>query len=233
MLTRCRAIDLETTGWAEKGGRICEIGWSDVLITSNGLQFPCDESRLVNPWHPIPPEASAIHHIMDADVVNCPAAPEVVPDVLQGGDIFIAHNAEFERGFLRTDRPWVCTMKVAMRLLPESSSQSLQYFRYRLGLDLDRRKANPPHRAGPDAYVTARLFAELLKSMSIEKMLEVSLQPVLLHLCETGKYRGSGMTWGEVAHKDPQWVQYVMRNEGGMFNENVVYTAARCLRGKG
>lgn len=233
MLTRCRAIDLETTGMPDQGGRICEIGWSDVLIMSGGrVAFPCNESRLVNPHHPIPPEAQAIHHISDADVKDAPAASDVLGSILDGVDVFIAHSADFERSMIRTDRPWVCTMKVGMRVFRDARSLKLQYFRYRLGLDLDPSLSMPPHRAGPDAYVTARIFAEFLKHMSVEKMIEVSLQPGLLYLCDTGKYRGSGMTWADVARVDREWCQFVMRNERGMFSPDVAFTAAHYLSGR-
>lgn len=233
MLVRCRAIDLETTGMPDQGGRICEIGWSDVLIMSGGkLSFPVNESRLVNPFHPIPPEAMAVHHITDSDVASAPPASEVLPPILEGADLFVAHSVDFERAFIRTDRPWVCTMKVGLRIFRDARSLKLQYFRYRLGLDLDPKLSHPPHRAGPDAYVTARIFAEFLKHMSVEKMIEVSLLPTLLHICDTGKYRGSGITWAEVARVDREWCQFVMRNDRGMFHPDVAYTAAHYLSGR-
>jgi exodeoxyribonuclease X len=51
---------------------------------------------LVRPGDPIPPGASAVHHIIDEDVQNAPALGEVI-DRFRGADFYVAHTCEFER----------------------------------------------------------------------------------------------------------------------------------------
>ncbi|MDE7335940.1 MAG: 3'-5' exonuclease, partial [Muribaculaceae bacterium] len=59
-------FDLETTGVNFQNDRIVEISY--IKVFPNGTE----ESKTirVNPGRPIPPEATAVHHITDADVAN-------------------------------------------------------------------------------------------------------------------------------------------------------------------
>jgi hypothetical protein len=70
-----RVIDFETTGLPEdEGSTVCEVGLIDVDCRQP--EFPVmagsSWSSLINPIRPIPPEISAIHHIIDADVERMP-----------------------------------------------------------------------------------------------------------------------------------------------------------------
>jgi len=47
---------------------------------------------------PIPPGASAVHHIVDEDVKNAPPLGDVI-ERFKGADFYVAHNAEFEQSF--------------------------------------------------------------------------------------------------------------------------------------
>src|SRR5258708_1927930 len=155
-----RVIDFETTGVPTStiSHALCEVGWCDVdpmiptITTPNGYR-----SLLVNPGRPMPPDASAVHHLVDADVRSA-LDPGAALIKLGSGtvDVFCAHNADFEKQFFTGgETPWIDTIKVAYRLWPESPSFSNQALRYFLGLDLAVDMAMPPHRAGPDTYVTA------------------------------------------------------------------------------
>ncbi len=62
----------------------------------------------------------------------------------------------------------------------------------------------PPHRAGPDAYVTAHLLAELLGSASVEQMVQWTSQPKRLPTLPFGKHRG--LPWPEVPLDYLQWM---------------------------
>jgi len=61
-------FDLETTGINITHDRIVEI--SIIKLMPNGESL--ERTRRVNPEMPIPPEATAVHHITDADVANEP-----------------------------------------------------------------------------------------------------------------------------------------------------------------
>ncbi len=83
-------IDTETTGTGPID-RIVEIG----VIDHDGAVLL---STLVNPLMPIPPGATAVHHITDADVANAPTWAEVwaqLEPILKGRRICI-YNAEYD-----------------------------------------------------------------------------------------------------------------------------------------
>ena len=66
-------LDLETTGLDPSADRIVEIGI--LLAMPDGTTQPCIQR--IDPQRPIPPEATAIHGIGDADVAGCPPFAKV------------------------------------------------------------------------------------------------------------------------------------------------------------
>src|SRR5436190_710636 len=77
-----RVIDIETTGIDPATDAIIEIASVD-MVRSGGINNAMD--TLVRPGKPIPPGASAVHHIVDEDVQNAPALAEVI-DRFKGAD---------------------------------------------------------------------------------------------------------------------------------------------------
>lgn len=199
MLTR--VLDFETTGMPPDAA-VCEVGWSDVF---DGQEAEGFEAYLCNPGRPMPPEARAVHHLSD-DMVGAGMNPTSAFGMLMdGADVFCAHNAAFERAFFDGgDRPWICTLKVARRLWPECPSHSNQCLRYWLGLELEDALAMPPHRAGPDAYVTACILRQALTLATVEQMIEWTEQPSLLPRITFGKHRGQA--WADVPLDYLEWL---------------------------
>lgn len=72
-------FDLETTGTNVSLDRIVEI--SLLKLAADG-SIVVRETRRVNPERPIPAEASAVHHITDADVASCPTFAQIAGEVL-------------------------------------------------------------------------------------------------------------------------------------------------------
>lgn len=72
-------FDLETTGVDTSHDRIVEI--SLVKVMPDGEQIV--KTRRLNPEMPIPPEATAVHHITDADVKDCPTFRQVAKSLAQ------------------------------------------------------------------------------------------------------------------------------------------------------
>jgi len=224
MIIRC--IDVETLGLEAQDG-VCEIGWCDVVSSKVGPV----KWMLVNPGKPIPPIASAVHHITDEDVVGSPyfedAEREVTCDELAmaGEVIYCAHNASFERKFIQTGETekWICTYKVAVTLAPNAPSHNLQALRYWSKLKVDRDLASPPHRAGPDAYVCAHLLMRFLAKKTIEEMVAISAVPLLLPKLHFGKHAGKPCS--EVPADYWDWVLKNITDD-----EDVQYTAKHWLK---
>jgi exodeoxyribonuclease X len=187
-----RVIDFETDGMPPDA-RICEVGWCDMhTFDSDAPTIGDPVAMLVNPNRPMPPEARAIHHISDTDLAGTPAIEAGLMRLSKDSpEVFVAHNAAFEKNFFTGgSASWICTLKVARRLWPECPNHTNQCLRYWLGLKIDEALAMPPHRAGPDAYVTAFILLEMLPLASIDQMIEWSSAPSLLPRVTFGKHRG-------------------------------------------
>ena len=196
-----RVCDLETTGLTAPDAAPCEVGAADLIeIDGKWVVRPLFAfDMLCNPSRPIPPEVSAIHHIIDDDVAGKPFWPEalakcaVKDDPLFSPDFFAAHNAKFERQWLSDDvtggKPWVCTYKCALRMWPEAPAHNNQALRYWLKPEgIDRQIAAVAHRAFPDAYVTAFILREMLAKESIDDLVAWTQAPALLPKIRFGKH---------------------------------------------
>ena len=138
-------------------------------------------------------------------------------------DVMVAHAARFERGFIADTAtgglPWICTVRSAKAVWPQAPGHSNQVLRYWRGLRLDPALANPAHRAGPDAWVTAHILIHLLKEATVEQMLEWTREPRRLERIPFGKHRGRA--WAEAPDDYLRW----MAGQGDMDAE--VVAAAR------
>ena len=223
--TWIRVIDLETTGSSPPSHAVCEIGWQDVVLRSDGLWTlgPVGGARLVDPGRPIPPVTMAVHHILDEDVKGAPFWPDIAPSILRadGGAVALAaHRASFEQRFctpkLAGGARWICTWKCALRLWPDSPSFSNQVLRYwRMADGLNQEMGLPVHRAFPDSYVTAHHLRDQLNEAGLEQLLAWSAEPGLLPRVPYGTDRGR--YWSELT--DDELQRYMSdRNEDVRFS---------------
>lgn len=206
MTTTIRCIDFETTGIPTDADphAIVEIGVCDLLVAGNDTTAIGQTiAVLCDPGRPIPHEAMAVHHITDDMVKGAKGSMAA----FSGPDYFAAHNADYERQFYQTDVPFICTYKVALRIWPDASSHSLQFLRYHLGLDVESDRCQPPHRAGPDAYLCAALMEKIIdtaNTMTLDDMVRWSSGPALLPRVNFGKHRGA--KWEDVPTDYLDWL---------------------------
>ena len=208
-------VDTETTGLDPAVDRVCEL--AGVHWTAHQGESRRFET-LVNPGRTIPPEASAIHHLVDEDVVGSPSIQEALESLnVEPFGVWVAHNADFDFKFLPNDeRPILCTLKLAKKLFPDSLKHTNQYLRYALKLLVPEAKGLPAHRALADAVVTTALLRHLLVEASrhrpelrtIEDLVAWTLEPNLLPMCRFGKH--SGKPWSEVPKDYLQWMVKTM-----------------------
>lgn len=205
MSTVLRVIDTETTSFE---GGVCEIASIDIV--DGQLCNPM--SDFVKPPEPITVGAMAIHHITDAMVADAPPIEDVIGRYL-GADVYVAHNAAFDRPKLpQITAPWVCTMKLARKLYPELESHSNQHLRYHFMLDVEVPEHLHAHRALYDCYVTAALLIRLNRDarLTISQMRDISSRPSLLHAMRFGKYKG--VPFEEIAAKDQRYINWGVEN---------------------
>ena len=124
-------VDLETTGGSTGEHRITEVGVVEV-----GPEGVSRWSTLVDPQQPIPPFIQQLTGITDAMVRGAPTFDAVAPGLFErlDGKLFIAHNASFDRGFLRSEfrragfafNPDVlCTVRLSRALFPAEKRHGL------------------------------------------------------------------------------------------------------------
>lgn len=217
-----RVIDFETTGMPPDA-TVCEIGWCDLAASDGPVQIGPVHEMLTNPGRLIPVEAMAVHHIRDQEVADAPPPSAGFEKLMDSVDVFCAHNAAFERAFFAGgETPWICTYRCGLRVWPDAPSHSNQGLRYFLGLELDER-AMPPHRAGPDAYVTAHILSALLGAKPTADLIKWTSEPALLVKCGFGKHRGQ--KWADVPS---DYLDWLLRQKD--MGEDIHHTARHHLR---
>jgi exodeoxyribonuclease X len=225
-----RVIDYETTGLPDNpGSEIIELCRIDVDILSKAIGNPWRSFAL--PKGPIPPEVKAVHHILEEEVAGAPAIADLWATFWEGcaeDDILAAHNASFEMHFHSGDgRQWIDTYKCALTIWPDAPAHNNQTLRYWLGIDqsagFDREFAMPPHRALPDAYVTAHILVQLLSKCSVSELVTISEKPALLNKLNFGKHRG--VKFSDAPADYLQWIR-----DKSDLNEDIKFSAAYWLQ---
>ena len=162
-------FDLETTGAKIPSCRITEIGAYRVRNGAITGEF----QTLVNPESAIPPFISILTGITDRMVRNAPRFFEVAEEFLDfiGDSVLVAHNAHFDMRFLnyeigmiyknyRVGNPHLCTVQLSRRLLPQMPNHRLHTIADFYSIKIENR-----HRAGDDAFATAKIFVNFLTLM--------------------------------------------------------------------
>lgn len=160
-------LDTETTGLdPASGDRVVEIGCVELLNTvPTGRHF----HKYLNPQRFMPSTAQAVHGLSDEFLRDKPLFADVVDELLAflDGARVIAHNAEFDIGFLnaelaRVERPPLAceildTVRLARRKYPGAPA-SLDALLDRFKID---RTARDKHGALLDARLLADVYLEL------------------------------------------------------------------------
>src|SRR5581483_118551 len=117
-------------------------------------------------------------------------------------------SAHFDSKFVPLEGEWICTWRCARHLWPDAPSHSNQTLRYWIKhLDFYANmegRAMPPHKALPDAWVTAHVLMEMLKVKTVEELVALTKAPILLKTVHFGKHRGE--EWAKVPRDYLAWV---------------------------
>lgn len=119
-------LDIETTGGSATSDRITEIGirfWRDGEVVG-------EWQTLVNPQTRISPFIENLTGINNALVADAPVFADIADDLRQqlDGKVFVAHNARFDYGFIKSEfrrlgQPFsarvLCTVKLSRKLYPQ------------------------------------------------------------------------------------------------------------------
>lgn len=189
---------------------VIELGYCDLEQTDGGWKVGSPVSALFVA-DVVPPETRAVHHIGLSELQGRPAFdPSRFVMDCRDCAAMVAHNYDFEARFIgQHSLPTICTLKAALRVWPHAPAHSNGVLRYWLEdqglLSLDHETAMPPHRAGPDAYVTAHILKALFAAGATGKeMVAWTKEPRLLPTCPLGKFRGK--PWADVESGFLNWM---------------------------
>lgn len=235
-----RVIDTETTGLDPASASICEVAYQDMLPDGSYLeQF----QSLIDPLMPIPPEASAVHHLTDDDVRGKPMWSAIKPKcaVFSGQmnveeftanfePVYVAHNAEFDAKFTQLQGRWLCTYRLAKHLWPDAPGHKNDVLRYWLKLEVDTPKDTASHRAMADVMVTAALLKRALVEVrerwkdveTIDQLIRKVSGPCLLKIVPFKSANGV-----EFRHAEWSLLRWIIDRQAG--GEDVVYSAEQEL----
>jgi len=209
---RLRVIDIETSGG--QPSEIIEIAAVDVVgcPDEGGWRAEPAVSRLYRPLGEMSVHAMAVHHLTPSALAGCVPCCEreltAFLAALPPADALVAHNAGFERDHIGPHAtgglPWICTLRAARKAWPDAPAYSNQVLRYWRGVALDDPRAMPPHRAAPDAWVTAHLLLDLLAEASIEDLMAWTDAPRTLDRIPFGKHRGT--PWAAIPADYLEWL---------------------------
>ncbi|MDU4937799.1 MAG: DNA polymerase III subunit alpha [Clostridium sp.] len=173
-------LDLETTGFSPRLEKITEIG---VMKYQDGKvidKFSC----FVNPEKSIPPRVVEVTGITDDMVRNAETIDKVFPKLLEfiKDSVLVAHNAEFDVGFLRHfakelgyefDFTYLDTLSLAYELFPEYKTYKLGRIAKNLGIKVD-----VAHRALDDVDTTVKVFKvmlDMLKERGVKTLEDIEI----------------------------------------------------------
>lgn len=232
-------LDTETT-WIDENARLIELWY---IFDWEIHEF------LFNPWVPIPPEASEVHHITNEMIEDeetfFGSKQKKDLQIILDDNILVAHNAKFDIWIL--EREWVTvnryidTLRVAQHLLPDEKKHSLQYLNYSLGLYREIKIKVKPHSAKYDICVLQKLFDKLMfmfpdsimldDEIIYEKMIELSQKPILLR--EIKFWKHIWKTFEEVSWNDIWYLRWLLDSESSKVkeqqNENMIHTLKHYL----
>ena len=161
------AFDLETTGLSAKKDTIIEIG---AVIMKDGKELDRFQT-FVDPGVPLQKQITDLTGITDAMLEGAPSIAEVLPQFIEfvGGRVLVAHNADFDTGFIRAacekhGLPYnftsVDTLVMAQNLMPELSKHKLDVVADALSLPEFNH-----HRAADDSVICGMIMSKLCEKL--------------------------------------------------------------------
>ena len=161
------AFDLETTGLSMRTDKIIEIG---AVIMKDGQELDRFQT-FVDPGCALSRDTTALTGITDEMLAGAPSIAEALPKFLEfvGDRVLVAHNADFDTGFVRTacaqlGIPYtytaVDTLVLSQNLMTKLNRHKLNLVADALGLPEFNH-----HRAADDAVTCGLIMAKLLKKL--------------------------------------------------------------------
>ena len=241
-------FDIESTGVVPQRDRIVEIAVMKIMPDGSSRTTV----RRLNPGMPIPPGATAIHGISDADVADCPFFEDIADKLLSyldgcdlagynisGFDVPLLEN-EFKRAGLdlqTSSRKIVDAYAIFCKLYPRTLTAAYKFF---CGKDLEN-----AHGAAADTEATWEvLLGELARHPELPRKVDELADysdmsdPDAVDKSRRFKWNGdevivnfgkySGRTLRDIAENEPRFLRWIIKSD---FPDDVRSIAEKALIG--
>lgn len=234
-------FDTETTGVDVETAELIELAVIRKFYDESGSEIGVSESvRRYRSHTPIPPEASAIHDIVDEDLEGRPFfGPEgdyelddfAIIAQLFSSNLIVAHNLKYDTGIVRRYYPdqvkafepeerRVDTLRLAQHFFPEIESHSMKAMRYRFHFDKLAGRRLESHSALDDTKMLIYFMQMVAGTFPLmgpykhewwEAMAIQAAKPVMIQRFPFGKHRGDLVD--NVVQSDPQYIQWCLQQD--------------------
>ena len=227
----CRILylDTETTGVDTETAHVCEVAF--LLSTYEGFERDPEKDiiiqELILPPEPVPPEASAVHHITNGMLAGKPALEDIserIREIANKADYISAHNLPYDLAILKRQLPDIFgkigegmkldSLRLARHIWPSIPSHALQVLRYRF--NLDAHIAGDAHRAMFDTELVRSLIEYILRmdlvtKDSWENLAAYTRSALEVKIFSFGKYRGKLVE--DIAAQDTDYIRWLLRQK--------------------
>ena len=145
-----------------------------------------------NPGRPISLGALATHHIMDEELVHCPASNSF--RLPAGTKYIIGHSIDFDWEAIGSPEvKRICTLALARSLWPELDSHTQSALLYYFERDTAREQLKNAHSALADVWICSKISLQIiakLKPASLDSLWEMSEKARVPTIMPFGKHKG-------------------------------------------
>ncbi len=159
-----------------------------------------------NPGKPISLGALATHHIMDEELVNCPASSSF--KLPAGTQYLIGHNIDFDWVAIGSpDVKRICTLALARSLWPDLDSHTQSALLYYFERDTARDQLRNAHSALADVWICSKIVGQIIDKLhpaSLDALWEMSEKARIPTTMPYGKHKGELIS--QVPSDYKQWL---------------------------
>jgi len=159
-----------------------------------------------NPGKPISLGALATHHILDEELVNCPASSSF--RLPAGTKYLIGHNIDFD--WVAIGSPEVkriCTLALARSLWPDLDSHTQSALLYFFERNTARDQLRNAHSALADVWICSKIVGQIIQKLhpsSLDAFWEMSEKARIPTIMPFGKHKGEAINLVPSDYK--QWM---------------------------
>lgn len=234
-------FDVETTGLNISKDKIIELSY--IKVYPNGKEE--EKTYRINPGFPIPPESTAIHHITNDDVKDCPLFKDVakiLEKVFEGSDIAGFNSNRFDIPILVEEflnagininlskRKFIDVQTIYHKMERRTLSAAYRFYCHKDMVDAhsacaDTRATYEVLKAQLDMYPTLVNDVDFLSAFSSQnKNVDFAGRIIYndknVEVFNFGKYKG--MPVEEVFRKEPGYYGWMMQGDFPQNTKNVI-----------